>query len=481
MRSISPRIRDPVVADKFYPRDKDQLNQFISQALEECQQNSGYSDTNAVIVPHAGYQYSGTTAAKAFAKIRPNHFDKVILLGPSHYVRFHGLSIGPFDKYRTPLGTIDVDNDVSQQLCGGSDLICRRSDIHRFEHCIEVELPFIQRIAPRSKIVPIVIGELSAAEVTNIADILFKLWQDSTLIVVSSDFTHYGKEFGYYPFPQDQAPKKLKELDHGAIEKIVAKDAQGFLDYVEDTGATICGRLPIAILLAMVENSQKSYSLDLLQYTCSGTISGDFRNSVSYASIVFKPGNKSLNPNSPLCLSQKEKSLLLAVAHQAIQSKLQRKIFALPLGLSPNLVKTISVFVTLRIGGKLRGCMGNISQEGKLAENVATYASSAAFEDPRFAPLSFEEEGQLQIEISCLTPLKPISSISEIVVGKHGIVLENGNHRSLFLPQVAIEQNWDKETTLEHLSQKAGLSPLGWSQKATQLSVFEAIKFSDYS
>jgi AmmeMemoRadiSam system protein B len=274
------------VAGSWYPRDRDELAGLVDGLLDAA---SGRAATPpqkvaAVIAPHAGFVYSGPVAASAFVNLRGSRFDRVILLGPSHYFGFHGAAV-PDEAvaYRTPLGDVPIDLDAVAALRGASPF---RADDHVFEpeHSIEAELPFLQRVlASDVPIVPVLLGgRTSHAEAGRVASALERFRDASTLFVVSSDFTHFGPRFGYVPF-DDDVPARVKELDMRAVAAIEAGDPEAFSRHVDTTGATICGHRAIDVLLSLLGGPGAA---TLLEYDTSGRMTGSWDHSVSYAAIV---------------------------------------------------------------------------------------------------------------------------------------------------------------------------------------------------
>jgi len=186
------------------------------------------------------------------------------------------------EYYETPLGKIKVDKETSEALCKIT-LFQGPRNAELQEHSLEMQLPFLQVVIGEFLLVPLVVGELSVKDYAEAARELSPYLDANTILVASSDFTHYGSRFGYQPFKENQR-SNLKRLDEGAINKIIAKDFQGFLNYVDETGATICGTRPIGIILKMLPAKAQS---TLLDYYTSGDLTGDFSSSVSYASIAF--------------------------------------------------------------------------------------------------------------------------------------------------------------------------------------------------
>ena len=270
------------LAGHWYPADaarlKEQLDGFLAGLDSEP-----LNDVIAVILPHAGYEYSGSTAIKALAGSR-RQYRRIVVIGPSHRMSMPGIcSLPDVSHYATPLGEIALDQTFVDTLVAqpGFEHIPLA---HRGEHSVQIELPLLQHLFADFRLVPIVAGQLSLASSQRVAAILKGLLDQDTLMVVSSDFTHYGPRFEYVPFLDDIA-SNLRTLDLGAYAHIEALDAPAFVRYQEETGATICGRVPIAILLSMLE---PTHTYPLVEYTTSGQLMGDYRNSVSYLSAQIR-------------------------------------------------------------------------------------------------------------------------------------------------------------------------------------------------
>jgi len=269
------------VAGTWYPAEPrglaDSVDALIADAAPAAERPL------AVIAPHAGYVYSGAVAAAAMSGLRGAASEPVVLLGPSHHVGFSGAVVPRATSYRTPLGDVPIDRRVAE-LAGHPGF---RADDRPFapEHSLESELPFLQRLLePGWSIVPVLIGGGGAAgERRRVAEALRPLWESGAPFVVSSDFTHYGEGFGYVPF-RDDVPERIERLDRGAIELIELGDEDGFRDYVERTGATICGRHSIEVLLHLAGGEVRGRTA---AYDTSGRMTGDWGHSVSYAGVVM--------------------------------------------------------------------------------------------------------------------------------------------------------------------------------------------------
>jgi len=286
LRSRDPGTVGPAVAGSWYPASRAALERAVDDLLARAEpgpQPSGR--VLALIEPHAGYVYSGRVAARGFQDVRDRAYSRVVVLGPSHYEAFRGAAVPDAGAYRTPLGDVALDSEALGALAGhASFAVSNRPFVP--EHCLEAELPFLQRcLRPGWRLVPVLLGSGTRGSLAvEIADAL-RAWVDrSTLIVVSSDFTHYGPRFGYVPFTAD-VPARIRELDMGAVRHIEALDADGFEGYVGETGATVCGRDAISVLLRLVPRGVEGR---LTAYDTSGNLTGDWEHSVSYATLTFR-------------------------------------------------------------------------------------------------------------------------------------------------------------------------------------------------
>jgi len=276
----------PTVAGTWYAADRDALGAQIDALLADPAPPpvERPAAVSALIAPHAGYVYSGRVAANAFLHVAASRPDRVILLGPSHYEAFPGGAVPAAETYRTPLGEIALDTAAIGALASRPGF---RRDDRPFlrEHSLEAEIPFLQRVlAPGWRLLPVLLGAGSpAGELAAVADALAPHCAERGLVVVSSDFTHYGPRFRYTPFRTD-VPRRIEALDLGAVECVVARDASAFEAYVAETAATICGRAAVGVLLRLLSPDSEGR---LTAYDTSGRMTGDWEHSVSYAAIVF--------------------------------------------------------------------------------------------------------------------------------------------------------------------------------------------------
>ncbi|NOX54605.1 MAG: AmmeMemoRadiSam system protein B [Planctomycetes bacterium] len=471
------------LAGAWYEADAETLRKQIDQYLANAS-GEKLKDVCALILPHAGYRWSGQTAAYGVRQLQGRTFRRVIVLGPSHRVPMENVaSVPDYTHYATPLGEVPLDTAFIERL--------RRYPqfqnipyAHQGEHSVQIELPLLQHVLGRFQFVPIVVGQLDQPTMRRMGNILHGLVDDQTLVVASSDFTHYGPNYGYQPFRGDVADN-LKKLDMGAWKQIRQKDLGGFFGYIAQTGTTICGRHAIGVLLSMLPDDAEAH---LLHYDTSGHVGGDYTNSVSYLAIAFTgrwPKGEPAELGSGLgrrALSTEDKQKLLKLARLTLSYALEHSKVPLPSDLDVEItgpMKQIAgAFVTLKKHGELRGCIGEIFPIRPLYKAVMAQAINAGLADRRFPPVRASELDEIEFEISVLTPPHSVSSYKDIVIGRHGIVLKKDGRSAVFLPQVAVEQGWDLETTLNHLARKAGLQEDAWREGAS-FDVFEAIVFSE--
>lgn len=463
-------VRKPAVAGSFYPATAKEIRSLLEAWLHP----SGDKAPQALIVPHAGYVFSGEVAASAYNRIPPGHtYKRVFLLGPSHRVGFPGASVDTLYSYaETPLGRVPIDIEAGRELLGrGEGLFSSRSDAHDREHCLEVQLPFVQTIFEEvPPIVPIVIGTQRLNLLQQMADILEPYFTDENLFIISSDFSHY-------PSYEDARASDLymaETICGGGLDEFL----KGLSDvrkknYVgQDTAA--CGACAIVILLSIMDaQGRDRFSVDHVLYRNSGDSPyGEKDRVVGYNSIVVSRMDDKF--------SIEEKRAMVATARSSIYSSLRMDFDGddTPVGILKE--KGYGVFVTLHLDGRLRGCIGRFVSDDSLHATIREMARSAAFSDPRFPPLSRSEASRVEIEVSVLSPLKRISSIEEFKLGRDGIYMIKGSRHGTFLPQVAAETGWDTEEFLGHCARdKVGIGYYGWKDAELYTYQTEVVKESD--
>ncbi len=284
------RVRLSAVAGTFYEGDALLLRRRIAEAEAKLPPaDPAAPRVKGMVMPHAGYVFSLPTALAALAPMRKHTVEKVILLGPSHCIGFHGIAAPTYNRWRTPFGDLSTAVELLDEMeRWESPLIAFRDDAHEREHSLEVQLPLIQYFFGLPEVLPLVVGSLNMADVRALAPKLASLDTPGTLWIVSSDFTHYGNRFRYVPFSED-VPARLKAQDHEAAELIAKRDLSGFAEFLGKTGATICGMNPIALFLGVLDELDPNRGIEgcVVAESNSGDLTGDFSSAVGYASICF--------------------------------------------------------------------------------------------------------------------------------------------------------------------------------------------------
>lgn len=485
-KASEENIRPAAVAGAFYPAEKADVDSMMNEYFTHYKGEIDYKTVDAVIVPHAGYVFSGAVAASAYARINPKaKYDRVFLIGPSHHVSINGASVNDVaDYYATPLGNVKVDKELCKRLIADNKCFGYTPAAHSKEHCLEVQIPFLQyHLESMPPIVPIIIGTESLATITAIAQALKPYYNDNNLFVISSDFSHYPK----YDDANLADRRTGEAILKGDLKEFVQAIIDNSKEGIENLATSACGQCAIATLL-MLNHSKKDMTIEHTEYKNSGDSQyGGKDQVVGYHAFVFehKNGNSGNidndnDVNDEFMLTKSEKGTLLKIARNAIRNHLNH--IKTPAYNDSDLTETLKLecgaFVTLHEGGNLRGCIGNLIGSHPLYRTISEMALAAAFKDPRFYPLTAAEFDKIDIEISVLSPLKQIKDASEFILGKQGILIEKNGMSGTFLPQVADETTWNKEEFLGHCSQdKAGLGWDGW--KNANLYTYEAIVFNE--
>jgi hypothetical protein len=470
-----PIVRPATQANRFYTGDAKELSEEVDSFLTIHAKDKKYKHVAALIVPHAGYYFSGNVAAAAYQSIPDDvQYKRIFLLGPSHHEWLDGASVNTeYDYYSTPLGNVKVDVETARLLTNtdGTDktdsVFFYNPKAHDREHCLEVQLPFLQRrFGEVPPIVPIIISTNDFRKLQKIAEVLKPYMTEENLFVVSSDFSHYPK----YEDACEVDARTGKAVESGDVERFIAQLEKNARSGVKNLATSACGELAIATLMLMMQDG--GYEVKHLLYQNSGDIDNhDHSRVVGYhAFAILRKSEFSLN--------DEEKRMLKAIALTSIKDSLDGKRIA-----QPTLNSQFSIlnsrcgaFVSLHKQGRLRGCIGHFGEDVPLHEIVAEMARAAAFEDPRFMPVTRDELDDIDIEISVLTPMRRIQNLDEFQLHKHGIYIKKGYRSGTFLPQVADEVNWTKEEFVGHCAQdKAGIGWDGW--KDAELYVYEAIVF----
>jgi len=469
--SYPENIREPAVSGAFYPANKEELARQVDGFLANAEKTDIKGRIIALIVPHAGYVYSGQVAAYSFKQLEGTDFKKIIIVSPSHYVGFDGISVYNQGSFETPLGLVKIDEELANKIIQKNQRFVFYPPAHQKEHAIEVEIPFLQRAYKGKdfKIVPVVMGNPVSGDIRILSDALYDVADKDTLLIISVDLSHYH--------PYDKAV----ELDTSGISAIEKLDPDWLGQQINNENTEIDA--PIAVLAMIMFANRSGAKAAVLKYANSGDVTGDKSKVVGYSSILIyvpleaeKKGELIMKDEY---LNKEEKKKLLEIARLSITEAVTGKRQFLPIVTEERLKENCGAFVTIKENNQLRGCIGYIQAVKPLYETIKDVAKSAAVNDYRFNPVSQDELDKLELEISVLTPLKKINNISEIVVGKHGLYMKQGFNSGLLLPQVATEYNWDKETFLKETCRKSGLSQDAWKDKSTEIYTFSAEIFGE--
>jgi AmmeMemoRadiSam system protein B/AmmeMemoRadiSam system protein A len=465
------QVRQPAVAGAFYPAEKTELEGIIKEFLKESKIQDTSGEILGVMVPHAGYVFSGGVASYSYKLLINKDIKTVVMIGPSHQFLLDYAAVYDKGSFLTPFGEVKINEKLAEKIIKSNKLIKASTEPHINEHSLEVQIPFLQKVLKDFTIVPILISHFDYEKCELIGKSLAKVLKDekNCIILISTDLSHYPP----YEVANDVDMQVLREIENlnpisliNLNDKIMKKGYKRLL-------CTLCGFEGVITGIVCLKELGVSKAI-ILKYANSGdTKYGDKEKVVGYGAVAFIK-------ETQYELSDSEKKELLLIARESIESFLKDGKVKKFNPKSKALHKEGAAFVTLRKNGNLRGCIGHLVPQLPLYETVSQMALAAAFRDFRFPSVTREELKDIKIEISVLSPLKRINDIKEIKMGKHGVVVEKGGNSGVFLPQVAEETGWTKEEFLNHLcSDKAGLSPNAWQDKDTAIYIFTVIKFEE--
>ena len=430
-------VRPAAVAGQFYPAAPVALDLAVRDLLACSAETTIAALPKVLIVPHAGYIYSGAIAARAYALLKgaASRVRRVVLIGPAHRVAIDGVAVPDADRFATPLGSVEVDRAAIAALT--SPHVVRSDRAHAAEHALEVQLPFLQCMLDAFTIVPLVVGDADAGAV---AEVLEQLWGgDETLIVVSSDLSHH--------LSYDDA----RRIDSATVLQILSLGP-------DLTHTQACGATPVNAALRVA--ARRGLAPHLLAACNSGDTAGDRTRVVGYAALALT-GAAKRDPRG---------DALLALARRAVESLLRGEANAQQSAADGFLDRPGAAFVTLLHNGELRGCIGSLVAERSLRDDIIANARAAAGRDPRFPPMTASDLDGLSIEVSLLSEPQRLvfrdeaDVVQQLAASRDGVILETARHRSTFLPQVW-EQISDPREFLRQLKLKAGLPADFWSSE----------------
>lgn len=483
-KPLGDDVRSPTFAGRFYPDSAPMLRLALQKFMEDAVP-ARVKDPVAIIVPHAGYIYSGQICADGYRQASGRSYDTVVILGTNHRnPGFGKISVFSGDGYRTPLGIAGVDKAAAAAIAAADPACVSEDLLHIREHSVEVQVPFVQFLFPKARIVPVIVGTQDPETCRRFGRALAKVIRGSrTLIVASTDLSHY-------PGAGDAAA-----VDGETLSAVVTLDAALLHEKtkalmsrnIPNLDTCACGEAP---MMAAMEAAKAlgAKGGTVVSYLNSGDVPvGERTRVVGYAAVALAAGKAepfraekggSSKVPADATLTPSEKKTLLAFARESISRYLTTRTIPIARGFDPRLRIQRGVFVTLMKKEELRGCIGHVPADTPLVNLVGAMALKSAFDDPRFYPLGDDELAQVNIEISMLTLPKAVSGPADFMAGRDGVILRKEGRAALFLPQVAPKQGWGRDETLDHLCMKAGLERGCWKEGA-RLSTFQAVVFGE--
>ena len=450
----------PDVAGTFYPGQPDALAGLLDGVLAGAPRDA--VSPKALIVPHAGYRFSGEIAARGWSLLarRRGEIRRVVLFGPAHRMAFDGMSVLAVTRWQTPLGRLATDADAMAAALRCPDVQAIDAPFLR-EHSLEVQLPFVQRALGDVAVLPVLVGRAQPASVARLMD---ALWGGpETAIVVSSDLSHYHD----HDTGRALDAGTTAMIERAAPERIGSREA--------------CGHLAVRALIGHAR--LRDLRITALDVRSSGDTVGERSRVVGYGTYAFEYAHAAQLPETVRArLIGAARAALLegpAGGAQAAPAAADGSGAPAPVDAAVDgplvapadaalLRAQRNTFVTLEIDGRLRGCIGSLRPHRALLEDVRVNARKAAYADPRFAPLAAEEIDRLQVSVSVLSHPRPIAADSEARLIEQlrpdadGLILADGERSALFLPSV-----WrslpDPRLFVRQLRRKAGLPEQGWT------------------
>lgn len=468
---FAQQIKKPVVNGAFYPGSPKILAAEIKRFLDWAEVAEKDKDVLALISPHAGYEYCGSVAAYGYKAIKGRPIRTVVIIGPSHYEYFDGVSVYPQGAWQTPLGNVPVDAELSSTLIQYHPKISFYESAFAREHSVEVQIPFLQIVLDNFKIVPVVMGKFSDENCRILSQALLEATRDrkGVLIVASTDMSHY------HPY------EEARKIDNSTIKELERLDPESLYYKLVSEECELCGAACVITTL-LYAKGRGADDIEIMKYANSGDITGDKRRVVGYlsAAIYAGTGREEMPEEKKDILNGKQKKRLLEIARKTMNEYVSSDKKLDFTESDPLLLKNMGAFVTIHKQGNLRGCIGNIIGRQPLYLTVRDMAIEAATADPRFAPVTADELEDIDIEISVLSTPERVEDVDEIKLGVHGVIVKRGNSGGVFLPQVATETGWTRQEFLDNLcAHKAGLNADAWKDKDTELYSFTAQVFGE--
>jgi hypothetical protein len=464
-------VHETPFSGSWYPGERTELETLLERLFDSSLNRTGPAllpRPLAFVVPHAGLVYSGTVAASAYRHLQAAKPERVFILGFTHRGGGPGVSIPDIAAFRTPLGEVKVDCAVARELASEGQFAMAAEDVV-CDHSIEIQLPLLQKAVPDARVVPLYVGPLSDTERQATAQALARHIRPGDVLLASSDLTHYGRSFGYQPFPAGpDVERRLFQIDSRVIEAAGSLDSTLFLETLRELNSTVCGYAPVSLLLDTIGLlGADDVFQQTLDYQTSAELTRDFEHVVCYGSLgYFRADSFKLEETAQAALIESARATLRHLSTTGERMSIP------PTAGSQSLLRRAPVFVSLHEGRELFGCLGMVTGREPLAEAVPRLTLEAALDDPRFRRRA-RVPGTLKIEISVLTPMKQILDWRSFRLGRDGVYLQFGARSALLLPQVA-DHGYTETGFLEALSQKAGLPHDAYRNPQARLLVFQA-------
>jgi hypothetical protein len=446
-------VKEPSVAGTFYPSDKNELTETVESYLSKAKGIPQDGKLIALISPHAGYRYSGQVAAYGYRQLQNRDIRRVIMIGQSHHEAFKGASVYTTGSFQTPLGKVAIDEKNAKKLLNENAAITFYPQAFVKEHSLEVQLPFLQSVLKDFAIIPVLVGSPTRSTFEQLISGLTDLADEKTLIVASTDLSHY------------HSYQEAVEMDGKLISAIESLSAMNAGELVQNGKSEMCAAVPVIITMEVAKRRGANLGV-LFHYANSGDVTQEKDRVVGYASVGLL--------RSPY--TDDEKKELLSLAKKAIHEYVANKKMMEVDIKNPKLKNDGAVFVTIKEHGALRGCIGHVQAVMPLYQSVVKNAIAASSGDPRFPPMTKDELGDIDVEISILSPMQRVKDVREIEIGRHGLVIRKDSRSGLLLPQVPLEQGWDRETFLRQICAKAGLPENAWKEADLYSFTAEIIK-----
>ncbi|HTW91447.1 MAG TPA: AmmeMemoRadiSam system protein B [bacterium] len=473
-------VRQPAVAGQFYPDDAKTLAMMVDSFVAQAQEPAIPGRLIGLQVPHAGYPFSGPTAAHAFKLLKGMDSVTVVMLGTSHHVMLDHAAVYPRGSWHTPLGNVAIDEALAKAIMAQDDFFADMPEAHAQEHSIEVEVPFLQRVLGRFKIVPIMLLEPTYEQCERVGKAIAKVARGKRVLLLASSDLFHG-----YSYTE---ANHVDSTTFGLMAKFAPK---AFHDALDRGDAQACGGNAITAMMIAARELGADTAVVLATTNSNDVVGEKGGYVVGYSAVAFtgknpqtapitvNDGRKSGDPSDSSELTELEQKSLLQIARSTLESHIRSGKTPEAKPLTPRLAESRGLFVTLSEQGELRGCIGYVEPVKPLYQAVSDMAVAASTEDPRFPPVEVGELGKIDIEITVLSPLRPLPSLDSVIVGKHGLVIRKGFRSGLLLPQVPVEQGWNREQFLCNTCLKAGLPPSAYKDKDAQLFCFTGQVFNE--